>query len=140
MSIGAHDLNARPSRWAAIARVIGAALRALAGPVMPIAVYLPASGLHRCPDCGRDRVCPVDWEAVDEEHWEIALRCGECGTRRDVLATNAEAAEYDVVLDRQQRTIERALTRLDAERMAQELERFVRALADDLIDANDFAR
>jgi hypothetical protein len=142
MSNRRHTVNfdPRPPRWIAVVRSLRAGLRAMAGPGLPLSFQQADAGLHRCPDCGRDHVCPVEWEAADDEHWAIALRCGDCGLWRDVLATNGEASVYDVVLDRHQRTIERALARLDAERMADELERFVRALSEDLIDATDFAR
>ena len=125
--------------WVVIGRALAAALRALGTAVALTPPPAPA-GLHECPECRRDRVCPVDWETEDEEHWAISLRCGECGARREVVAANAQAVAFDVVLRRHQRAIERTVSRLDAERMATELDAFVRALAEDLIDAADFAR
>jgi hypothetical protein len=85
-------------------------------------------------------VCPIDWEPVDDECWAIGLRCGACGLARDLLASNAQAADLDVALDGHQRTMERELGRLDAARMADEVDAFIEALGRDLIDAAYFSR
>jgi hypothetical protein len=97
-------------------------------------------GLHRCRDCGRSFVCPMDWEADGEEHWMIRLRCGECGVVRELRVTNAQASEFDLELYGQTVVIRRALDRIDREQMESELDVFVAALQRDLIDAADFAR
>jgi hypothetical protein len=115
-----------PSRF----RRLAAAARRLVG---------SGAGLDRCLQCGRDFTCPIEWETVGDDHWLIHLRCGECGTWRSEVATDAEAEQFDVTLARQSAEIKRSLARLDRERMAAELERFVAALDRDLIDATDFA-
>ncbi|HEY6888237.1 MAG TPA: hypothetical protein VI300_10670, partial [Solirubrobacter sp.] len=97
-------------------------------------------GLHRCPDCGRPFMCPIEWETAGEDHWLIASRCGECGAWHSELATNEEASRFDIVLARQSATIVQALARLERERMEVELDMLVGALDRDLIDAGDFAR
>jgi hypothetical protein len=84
-------------------------------------------------------VYPIDWEPVDDERWAIELRCGECGLVRDVVAPNAQTAEFDVLLDRQQRTIERELAHMEAARMAAEVDAFIDALGRNLINPADFA-
>jgi hypothetical protein len=112
-------------------RRLAAAARSLAG---------SGDGLHRCPECGRDFVCPVEWDTVGEEHWLIALRCGECGHWREELVTNERANDYDLTLDRQCSKISDALRRIDRERMEAELDVLIAALDRDLIDAADFAR
>jgi hypothetical protein len=123
------------------------ALRALAGALwgpLPGALAAlapaPVAGLHECPDCRSDMVCPIDWHTLDAERWAMDLHCGQCGLRRDVVATNAQAADFDGALDERQRMVEHALARLDAERMAAEVDAFVEALERDLIDAGDFRR
>lgn len=35
--------------------------------------------LERCPECRRPFMCPLDWRTAGDDHWVIALRCGECG-------------------------------------------------------------
>ena len=96
--------------------------------------------LEVCVRCRRDYCCPVDWETADEGHWRIELCCGECGHEREAVAPDAQVAMFDLALDRQEAAIARAADRLSRERMELELEAFVAALADDLIDADDFGR
>ena len=96
--------------------------------------------LHRCEHCGSDAVCPMDWDEIDDERWEIDLRCGECGHSRTTVAGNDEAAAFETVLRRHTARIELAVERLDRERMVVEVEQLAHALLNDLIDADDFAR
>lgn len=122
-------------------------LRYIAGPKQsptawtpPPANATPVVGLEECPVCRRDMVCPIHWHAVDDESWAIDLRCGECGFECDVVASNVQAADFDILLDRQQRTMERELRRLDTARMADEVDAFIEALGRDGIGPADFAR
>ena len=92
-----------------------------------------------CEACRGPFVCPIEWQPADEEHWLISTRCGQCGVWQDLCLTNPQAAAWDVKLDAQIRPIERALGRLDSERMTAEVDRFIAALERDLIDAADFA-
>ena len=122
-------------------------LRAIAGPRLPLegvtptpARETPITGLHECPACRRDRVCPLQWQPLRHGRWAIALRCGDCGLARDFVASNALAAEFYETFDTQQRKMERELRRMDAARMAKEVAAFIEALDRDLIDPADFAR
>jgi hypothetical protein len=63
-----------------------------------------------CHACGGRRVCPLAFEICGSWDWLIRLRCGDCGHRADIVASNAATAIVEV------------------------------ALARDLIDAGDFAR
>jgi len=92
-----------------------------------------------CEGCGSRYVCPLDWDPVDEETWWVACRCGECGHRHEVVLSNRQAADWDVVLCLQTAVIEREIARLDRERMTAEAATFTAALRHDLIDAADFA-
>jgi len=57
----------------------------------------------------------MEWGAADEERWWILSRCGECGARAEVVTSNAQAAWYDLELDRQTAVIARAADRLGAD-------------------------
>jgi hypothetical protein len=85
-------------------------------------------------------VYPVHWHSVDSARWAMDLRCGECGAERKVVASNAQAADFDSALNERHRRLERALERVEARRMAEDVDAFVEALQRDLIDAADFAR
>ena len=81
----------------------------------------------------------MDWAPCDDAHWHIELRCGDCAHRWELDVDDSRAARFDMELDGDQRAIRRALTRLDLERMAAEVETFAAALSHDLIDPADFA-
>jgi hypothetical protein len=57
-----------------------------------------------------------------------------------VRVANADARDYELVLDRQTAQIARDLEHVDRQRMEAELVTLVAALDRDLIDAADFAR
>ena len=59
------------------------------------------SALLECPFCRSRLVCPMEWGAVDDDSWWIVSRCGECEVWAEVVVTNAQAAWYDLELDRQ---------------------------------------
>jgi hypothetical protein len=98
-----------------------------------------ASDLHRCQVCYDDSVVPVEAEPIDPDRWEMRLRCGQCGTYRDVIVSNDAAKRYDQELNHGMAEIAAAVERDDRERMSAEVRAFVGALEHDLIDAGDFA-
>ena len=96
------------------------------------------AGLHECPLCHGDFVVPVKAEALELGRWDLRLRCGQCGTYRDLVVSDGVANRYDVDLQRGMSEIESALRRQDRDRMAAEARVFIAALEHDLIDAVDF--
>jgi hypothetical protein len=99
-----------------------------------------ADDLCHCAACCKDFVNPVDWEPVSPEAWWMRLRCGECHVWREVTVSNAVAARFDAELDRRADVLQRALDKLDHERMVEQAETMIGALRHGLIDAADFAR
>jgi hypothetical protein len=98
----------------------------------------PGAGLHECPLCHDDFVVPVRAEPLELGRWDLRLRCGECGTYRDVVVSDGVAKRYELDLERGMSEIAAALTRQDRDRMAAEARVFIAALEHDLIDAVDF--
>jgi hypothetical protein len=97
---------------------------------------LPAGdGLHICKACRRPFACPIEWEADGDDHWLIKLHCGACDTWCDLRATNAQASEFDLELNRQIGHITRALAEFERERM----EALLAAFEHDLVEPADFA-
>jgi hypothetical protein len=99
----------------------------------------PGSGLHQCQLCHDDSVVPVEAEALEHGRWDLRLRCGQCGTYRNVVVSDDVANRYSQDLDRGMAEIGAALQRQDRERMTAEAQVFIAALEHDLIDAADFA-
>ena len=96
--------------------------------------------LLMCPECRSDKACPMDWAEAGEHHWWLLIRCPDCDVWVQATIGNRLAAVLDVELDRQQGQIARALSALEAERMAADAKAFTTALELDLVDADDFAR
>jgi hypothetical protein len=85
-------------------------------------------------------VWPVQAEPASDHEWRMALRCGACGSTREALVADADAAVFDRDLTRQVTEIEAQLAALEEERMAGELHALRVALERALIDASDFSR
>jgi len=96
-------------------------------------------GLQQCLLCHGDFVVPVEVEALDDDRWDLRLRCGQCGTYRDVVVSDDVAKRYDLDLNRGMAEIADALRLQDHERMSAEAQVFIAALEHDLIDGADFA-
>jgi hypothetical protein len=98
------------------------------------------SRLVVCVCCHADFVNPVAWHELNESHWWIRLRCGECGFVREVEVTDEEAQDFEHELDRGVKQIEAAFARLDRRRMIADSDALAAALERDLIDPGDFCR
>jgi hypothetical protein len=96
--------------------------------------------LIRCPRCRAHRVVPVDWHEHGLDAWWMALRCGECGATRDVIASDEEAERFGNELDVGIAELAAALRRLERARMSADIDTLVAALERDLINAGDFER
>jgi hypothetical protein len=99
----------------------------------------PGSDLHRCQLCFDDSVVPIEAKPIDPDRWAMRLRCGQCGTYRDVIASDGDAQRYDRELSRGMAEIAAAREREERERMTAEVQVFIAALEHGLIDAGDFA-
>jgi hypothetical protein len=116
-----------PSRFRAL-------VRRVAGPRYP----LPSSRLIRCQRCRLDLANPVAWREDDGSHWWIRLRCGGCGSVREVVVPDEDAQRLDRDLDRGLERIATALFRLDRATMRAEADTLTAALERDLIGPEDF--
>jgi transcription elongation factor Elf1 len=126
--------------WPVWPHALGLAECARINPVFKRIFNRRRATLADCTACGADFVHPVEWSPRDEDNWWMLLRCGACGTSREVTVANAEAELYDRELDRAEDRMRRAADRLSRERLADQAESFATALELDLIGAEDFAR
>ena len=94
--------------------------------------------LDLCGACGEPFVCPVTWSESGPADWWLLLRCGSCGSSREVVASNAAVAEYDNLLDEGMQEINAAAERLAREALAAEADTLGTALNLDLLNADDF--
>ena len=100
----------------------------------------PKADLTICNSCGSGYVVPTDWAERDEASWWMRLRCGECGSVREAVVSDAAAQRYDHHLEQGMAEITRSLHRQELEQMARDAETFATALELDLLDAGDFVR
>jgi hypothetical protein len=99
-----------------------------------------ASGadLRCCSDCGKAFAYPVTWTESGPADWWLLLRCGSCGSWRDVVASNPVVADYDRILDADLDTIRDAAAHLEREALRDAADTFGLALRLDLLTADDF--
>jgi len=96
------------------------------------------SALTTCVVCAARRVSPVDWEDRGRGCWWLRVRCGECGTLRQVVIDDAEAARFEIDLEDAADEIAEALYAFQRECMLAEGRCWTKALELDLLDASDF--
>lgn len=94
--------------------------------------------LHVCGSCAGELVYPVAWEESGPEHWEVTRRCPECECVSTGVSTQESVERFDEQLDLGTEALVGDLRRLMLANMEDEIERFVRALAEDLIVPEDF--
>ncbi|MEN0015018.1 MAG: hypothetical protein AAGC46_16745 [Solirubrobacteraceae bacterium] len=81
-----------------------------------------------CPSCGHDRVQPTSWNEVGNTHWHVNLRCPDCEDRREAIFGQDELDEFDVALDEGTRAVAADLDLLSRANMADDIDRFCKAL------------
>jgi hypothetical protein len=94
--------------------------------------------LHICPDCESRLVQPLSWSETEGEQWELELSCPNCQWRQEGVFSQGEIEDLEDRLEDGLTEILDDLHRLAQANMADEIERFVRALEADLILPEDF--
>jgi hypothetical protein len=94
--------------------------------------------LHVCPSCASELVYPTDWEPADSKRWSVALRCPECEWAGGGIYGQDVLDRFDAALDRGTEDMLDDLKLLVRANLEDEIERFVAALRDDHILAEDF--
>jgi hypothetical protein len=94
--------------------------------------------LHICPDCDSPLVQPLSWSEAEDEEWVLELNCPNCEWHHEGVFSQTEIEELEDRLEDGLSDLLDDLHRLAQANMADEIERFVRALAADLILPEDF--
>jgi hypothetical protein len=98
----------------------------------------PGEALHVCPRCAGGLVHPLDWVEESPGRWCIVMRCPDCDLVREGVFGQALVERLDEELDRATGALLDDLKQLTHANMAEEIERFSRALQLDLIGPSDF--
>jgi hypothetical protein len=93
--------------------------------------------LHLCPDCDSSLVYPVQWEEADEAHWQITLRCPNCERTEEGVFPQDQCDGFDDELERGTDALTRDYKRLMTANLAEEIDRFAKALEVDGILPSD---
>jgi hypothetical protein len=97
--------------------------------------------LHVCPACGSALVQPIAWEQEEERHgWRVSRRCPECEWAGESVHNEAEIDAFDEQLDLGSQELAGQLRSMEHANMSDSASTFIRALDQDLIGADDFAR
>ena len=94
--------------------------------------------LHVCTDCESNLVYPVQWEEADEAHWQITLRCPNCEHTEEGVFPQDQCDGFDDELERGTDALTRDYKRLMTANLAEEIDRFAKALEVDAILPSDF--
>ncbi len=94
--------------------------------------------IELCPQCGSDRVHPLDWREVENLRWELDVRCPDCRWTGGDVNEQPEVERYDDVLLAGAGDLTEELDRITRVNMAEHLERFRAALDADAITPFDF--
>jgi hypothetical protein len=98
----------------------------------------PHQDLHICVECASELVYPVQWEESGPVNWNVLLHCPNCDIYREGIFTQETVEGFDEELDRGADALARDYKRLIRANMAEEIDRFVGALASDAILPEDF--
>jgi hypothetical protein len=98
----------------------------------------PHQDLHICTECSSELVYPLQWEESGPVNWSVLLHCPNCDVYREGIFTQETVETFDEELDRGADALARDYKRLVRANMAEEVERFVGALASDAILPEDF--
>jgi hypothetical protein len=94
--------------------------------------------LHVCPDCHAPLVQPLSWSETGDEHWELELRCPNCGLTTSGIYSQSEVEELEDRLEEGLSEMLADLHRLAQANMADEIDRFTSALQANVILPEDF--
>ena len=98
----------------------------------------PEQALHVCTACSSELVYPTGWDEVDEERWQVQLRCPDCEHRREGVFSQKSVEAFDELLDTGTDALTADYRRLCRANMAEEVERFTTALESDALLPEDF--
>jgi len=115
-----------------------AAAAAAAAPAPAAEPKVEERDLHICPDCKSSLVYPVQWEEADESHWHITLRCPNCERSEEGVFGQEQCDGFDDELERGTDALTRDYKRLMTANLAEEIDRFAKALEVDGILPADF--
>jgi hypothetical protein len=94
--------------------------------------------LHVCPMCDSELVQPVAWMEAEDGRWDLTLECPNCGWTESGSYEHDQVDLLEAQLDEGLAEMISDLQQLARANMAGDIDRFVAALANDLVLPEDF--
>ena len=91
-----------------------------------------------CARCASPLVQPLDWTRLDDEHWQVTIRCPECFDTYDVVLSQEEVNALSYKLEEGFQCLLDAVDELDRETFEAECLVFIEAVWSDNIYPMDF--
>jgi hypothetical protein len=112
--------------------------QAVREPAAPAEEQSLTEELHLCRECESDLVYPTAWEEAGPDHWQVDLRCPNCEWYGQGTWHQDVVEDFDEELDRGTEILTEDFKRLASANMADDVERFTKALELDAILPEDF--
>lgn len=98
--------------------------------------------MHICPACSGNLVQPMRWDqdGHTRNQWRVWLRCPDCEWQDEGVFSEDEVNAFDDHLDEGAEQLTETADELLRDGMAEAADTLARALAEDLITADDFRR
>lgn len=109
-----------------------------APPVADTSLLDELDELTLCRSCASPLVQPDRWKDRGTQGWELELRCPECENRVTTVIGDEMAEQLTLFHERARALVELSMVRLASDNAEHEIERFARALEQDLILPEDF--
>jgi hypothetical protein len=94
--------------------------------------------LHVCPSCHSELVQPLSWSESADGRWQLTLECPNCAWLESGIYERDQVERLEDKLDEGLADVIADLQRLTQANMAADVDRFIVALAADLILPEDF--
>ena len=93
---------------------------------------------YLCRTCSSPLVQPTEWVHLDEQRWEVSMRCPECQALYDAVLEQEEVNEFSYHLEHGFQCLLEAVDQLDQEAFEAECETFIVAVWADGVYPMDF--
>ena len=93
---------------------------------------------YHCRSCASLLLQPTEWVHVDEQRWQVSMRCPECYEAYDVVLEQDEVNEFSYHLEHGFQCLLEAVDQLDQEAFETECETFIAAVRADGVYPMDF--
>ena len=98
----------------------------------------PTPCMDVCPKCMDNKVYPVSWKDLDDDTWDITLRCGNCCWEERGMYDHETVEEFDQVLNQYTDMLIDDLERTARDNFMDDIARFIFALQEDAVLPEDF--